>query len=263
MKRLLIAGFALALLIPASVFAQNAFTGTWKIDPASMHQTGGKPMVMLLKDGVFTDNSVPPVSVKADGEDHAVKGQPHFDMMAVKVLDDHALQMTQKKNGKSTWTGTFTAAADGNTAIGTYTSYYDGSEVATGKVSFNRVGAASAGSNAATGSWQFDHVINAGGDAGTYTYHVDGDKIAYKGGGASYTAIIDGNAVRLMDGGKQDGTVSVKRMGENTLHETFLDKDGKVRATSTMTLSADGKSIKSSNYSAKTKATDISVAIKQ
>ena len=263
MKRLLIAGFALALLVPACVFAQNAFTGTWKIDPASMHETGGKPMVMLLKDGVFTDNSVPPVSVKADGEDHAVKGQQRFDMVAVKVVDDHAFQMTQKKNGEVTWAGTFTAAADGKTAIGAYTSYNNGSEAATGKVSFNRVDKASAGSNAAAGSWQFDHVISADGDAGMYTYHVDGNKIDYKGGGSSYTATIGGKAARFMDGGKQDGTVSVKRTGENTLHETFLGKDGKVRVTSTMTLSADGKSIKSSNYSAKTKSTDTSVAIKQ
>ena len=126
MKRLLIASFALALLVPACVLAQDAFTGTWKQDPMSLHETGGKPMVMSLKNGVFTDDGVPPMSVKADGQDHAVTGQKRFDTASVKVVDDHALQMTQKKDGKTTWTGVFTVAADGKTAIGDYTSYRAG-----------------------------------------------------------------------------------------------------------------------------------------
>ncbi|WEN15660.1 hypothetical protein PY254_03000 [Rhodanobacter sp. AS-Z3] len=263
MKRLLIAGFVLALLVPACAFAQDAFTGTWTQDATSVHETGGKPMVMSLKDGVFTDDSVPPMSVKADGEDHAVTGQKRFDMAAVKVVDDHALQLTQKKDGKTTWMGVFTVAPDGKTAVGEYTSYREGSAPMTGKVAFDRVGKAPKGLNAASGSWHFDHVISEGGPARTYTYHVDGNKIDYKSETMSYTGTIGGKAVPFMDGDKQDGTVSVKRVGKNVLRETFLDKSGKMRATSTMTLSTDGKSIKSSNYSAESKVTSTAVANKE
>lgn len=262
MKKLLIASFALALLVPACVFAQDAFTGTWKQEATSIHQTGGKPMVMSLKDGVYTDDSVPPLNLKADGEDHAVTGQKRFDTASVKVVDEHAIQLTEKKDGKAIWTGVFTVAADGKTAIGEYTSYRDGSAPMSGKVSFARAGKATAGLHAASGSWRLDHVISEGGPDRTYTYHVDGNKIDYKTEAMTYTGTIGGKAVPFMDGGKQDGTVSVKRVSKNVLRETFLDKDGKVRATSTMTISADGKSIKSSNYSAEDKVTTTAVATK-
>ncbi|MEO8857495.1 MAG: hypothetical protein ABI343_10960 [Burkholderiaceae bacterium] len=263
MKRLLIASFALALLVPACAFAQDAFTGTWQQDATSVHETGGKPMVMSIKDGVYTDDSVPPMSVKADGEDHAVTGQKRFDTAAVKVVDDHAIQLTEKKDGKTIWMGVFTVAADGKTADGEYTSYREGSAPMTGKVVFERVGKASKGLHAASGSWHFDHVASEGGPARTYTYKVDGNKIDYKSDAMSYSGTIGGKAVPFMDDGKQDGTVSVKRVGKNVLRETFLDKNGKARATSTMTLSADGKSIKSANYSVETKVTSTAVATKQ
>ena len=105
-------------------------------------------------------------------------------------------------------------------------------------------------------------MISEGGPVRAYTYHVDGNKIDYTSETMSYTGTIGGKAVPFMDGGKQDGSVSVKRMGKNILRETFLDKHGKMRATSTMTLSADGNSIKSSNYSAETKITSTAVATK-
>ena len=262
MNRLIVAGFALALLVPACVFAQDTFSGTWKTDTTSMHETGGKPMVMALKDGVFTDNSVPPMNFKADGEDHAVSGQQGFDTVSVKVINDHTLQSTHKKDGKTVWNGTFTVAADGKTATGESTSNRDGAE-STSKVMFKRIGKPVAGSNAAAGSWQFDRMISTTGDVRTDTYKVDGNKIVYDSGkDGSYTAVIGGKAVPFMRDGKQDGTVSVQRMGKHTLRETYFT-DGKVRLTSTMTVSADGKTMKSSNHMMKSGATDTWDSTKQ
>lgn len=45
----------------------------------------------------------------------------------------------------------------------------------------------------------------------------------------------------------QDGAVSVKRMGKNGLRETYFT-DGKVRLTSSMTISAYGKTMKTANH---------------
>ena len=248
MKRLLIAGFALALLVPACVFAQDTFSGTWKMDASSMHETGGKPMVMTLKDGMFTDNTTPPISVKADGEDHAVTGHPNFDSMAVKVIDDHTVQRTVKKDGKTLATSTFTVAADGKTATAESTSNRNGS-ASTSKAMFHRVGKATAGANAVAGSWRFDHLVDVSGPARTDSYKVDGDKIDYNSGNSGmYTGVIGGKAVPFMQDGKQNGTVSVKRISKNTLRETYFT-DGKPRLTSTMTISADGKIMKTANHS--------------
>ena len=263
MKRLLVASFVLALLVPACAFAQNAFSGTWKVDPGSMQETGGKPMVMSFKDGMYTDDDTPAVSIKADGQDHAVSGHPSFDTVALKVIDDHTVERTQKKNGKTVWNGTFQVAQDGKTATGESTMYKDGSAAAKSKVRFDRVGKAPSGSNAAAGSWRMGKLISADADSLIDTYQVDGDKIDYKSAsGSSYTATIGGNAVPFMENGKQSGTISVKRMGKDTLRET-AERDGKTRFTSTMTISPDGKSMKTSNYSTKNKTTETWVSNKQ
>jgi hypothetical protein len=57
-----------------------------------------------------------------------------------------------------------------------------------------------------------------------------------------------------MVNGKADGTVSVKMLGKNTLRETYV-KDGKVTSTSTMTVSADGKTMKMVDHNMKSGVT--------
>ncbi len=263
MKRLLVASFVLALLVPACAFAQNAFSGTWKMDPASLQESGGKPMVMSFKDGMYTDDDTPAVSIKADGQDHAVSGHPSFDTVALKVIDDHTVERTQKKDGKPVWSGTFNVAADGKTATGESTMYKDGSAAGKSKMTFDRVGKAPSGSNAAAGSWRMGKLISADADSMMDTYNVDGDKIDYKNAnGNSYTATIGGKAVPFMENGKPSGTITVKRMGKDTLRET-VEKDGKTRFTSTMTISPDGKSMKTSNHSPKGGTTQTWVSHKQ
>lgn len=262
MKRLLVAGLALALLIPAYAFAQDAFTGTWKMDTSTVHQSG-KPLIVHLKDGVYRCNCTPPIEVKADGTDHAVKGQPGFNTVAVKVLDDHSIQETDKQDGKIVHQGTFTASADGKTATNAFKNYRDGAEVFGGTVSLNRQAPGASGSNAVAGTWRFAHVASASGTVPTDMYKVSGDDISYDSERAgSYTAKIGGKAVPFTINGKQDGTVAVRRIGKDTLRETYA-KDGKTTLTSTMTVAADGKTMKTVNRNFKTGGTTTWTADKQ
>lgn len=262
MKRLLIASLALVLLVPVCALAQDAFTGTWKMDAATVHQSG-KPLVIHLKDGTYRCNCTPPIDIKADGEDHPVKGHTGFDSIAIKVVGDHAFEETQKQGGKVTHQGTFTVAADGKTATNEFKNYRDGVETFGGTVSMDRVAKGAPGSNAAAGSWQMGRVSGASGDLPSDAYTVSGNEITYKArSGASYAATIGGKAVPFMSEGKQDGTVSVKRLGKDTLRETY-EHDGKVTLTSTMTVSADGKTMKTSNHDLKTGVTTTWVADKQ
>lgn len=262
MKRLIAAGFALVLFVPALALAQDAFTGTWKMDASTVHQTG-RPLVIHLKDGVYRCNCTPPIEVKADGADHAVKGHAGFDTLAVKVIDDHSIQETEKKDGKVTHEGTFTVAADGKTATNAVKNYRDGAEAFAGSIGMTRVGKPVAGSNAVAGTWQMSHVSSASGELPADSYTVSGNDISYKTpSGDSYAATIGGKAVPFMASGKQDGTVSVKRLGKDTLRETYMH-DGKVTLTSTMTVSADGKTMKTTNRNLKSGVTTSWVADKQ
>src|SRR5215469_17058209 len=117
MKRSLLFGVALVSLLPAFAMAQSAFDGTWKVDLSKV-QMPAKPDVLSLKKGVYNcETCTPPITVKADGDDHAVTGHPYYDSVAIKVVDDHTIQETDKKNGKVVATSTIAVAADGKTAL--------------------------------------------------------------------------------------------------------------------------------------------------
>jgi len=243
MKRLLVASFALALLVPACALAQSAFNGTWKLDPTTVHDKGGEAMVISLKDGMYRCNCHPPVAIKADGQAHPVKGHVTFDAVAVKVVDDHTIQRTYTQDGKTVSEGTIAVAPDGKTAMEEFTDN-QGSGHDTGKVVWRRVGKGAKGSNAVAGSWRLDHVDSASGNIFDPTYRIDGNTVvSTDAGGDSYTAKLDGKPVRNITNGKVDGTVSVRMLGKNTLRETYA-KNGKVTFTNTMTLSPDGKTMK-------------------
>ncbi|TAN06407.1 MAG: hypothetical protein EPN38_09220 [Rhodanobacteraceae bacterium] len=251
MKRLLIAGLALVLFVPVCAFAQSAFTGTWKMDPTTVHQSG-QPLVMSLTNGMYHCNCTPPINVKADGQDHAVTGHPGFNTVAIKVMNDHSIQETDKKDGKVVSSSTFTVASDGKTATSELTIYQNGSEIVNGKAAYGRVAKGAHGSNAVAGSWRLSHVVGASGNGLISTYKVDGKNISYSDPtGDSYTAEINGKAVPYTDGSGVTGTtVAVKREGKNTLRETFY-RDGKVTRWDSMTVAADGKTMKTHGHNVK------------
>ena len=261
MKRLLIAGLALALLVPACALAQSALNGTWVTQLGSV-KGFGKPFVIHLKDGMYECNCAPPIKVKADGQDHAVTGHPGFDTVAVKVLDDHSIQETDKKDGKTVSTTTVTAAADGKTATYEFTDS-SGTSPVTGKAVVERVAKGPAGANAVAGSWKFGHWENMSDNGRTFTYKVDGKQVSFSDPtGDSYAAEIGGKAVPYTGGGMSGVTVSVKKDGKDGLRETFM-YDGKVTHTNTMTVSADGKTMKSVSHNVQAGRTSTMLADKQ
>lgn len=242
MKRLLIAGLALALLVPLFAFAQSAFNGTWETQLSSVKGMG-KPLVIHLKDGMYECNCVPPVKIKADGEDHAVTGHPGYDSMAVTVVNDHAIHVVYKKDGKVMSDETVTAAPDGKSATYAFTDS-SGSSPVTGKGVADRVAKGSPGSNAVAGSWKFGHWESMSDDGRTFTYKVDGKQVSFSDPtGDSYTAEIGGQAAPYTGGGMSDMTVSVKKHGKDGLRETYKH-DGKVTRIVTLTVSANGKTMK-------------------
>lgn len=262
MKRWFTACLALALLVPGYAFAQSAFTGTWKTDINSMQGTG-KPFVVHLKDGQFECNCEPPVKVKADGADHAVTGHAGFDTVAVSVPNDHRFQETDKKGGKVVQSVTFTVAADGKTGTYEFTRHRV-SDPVTWTLLLDRIGEGAPGSNATAGTWRFKRFEHVSDNALTATYHVDGDKVSFNDHvGGSYVAKLDGKAVPFTaESGIAGTTVAVKRVGSDGLRETFY-RNGKAINWDTMTVAADGKSMKTVNHDARTDRDMTTVAYKQ
>jgi hypothetical protein len=231
----------LSLLTPGLAIAQSAFDGTWKIDVKTA-KFPEKPDVYLLQDGMYhCKTCVPTIDVKADGQDQKVVGQPYFDMMSVKIVDDRTIAQTQKKNGKAVGNSKTWVSADGNTLMFEFTdSSATNGDPVTGKGEETRVSKGPAGSHAISGSWRTSKMDTVSDNGLLFTYKVEGDSLMMTTPtGQSYTAKLGGTDAPYK-GDPGTTSVSVKKVDKNTMEETDK-RDGKVISVARMTLSADGK----------------------
>lgn len=235
------------LLLPLLASAQSPFDGTWKVDMNKV-DFPKKPDVYLLQNGMYECKTcVPPINVKADGQDQPVSGHPYYDTVAIKVVNDHEIEETDKKDGKVVATSTITVAPDGKTLTYDFTdSSNTNAAPVTGKGEAMRVAKGPAGSNAISGSWRNTKMESLSDNAITWTYKVDGDMLTMTSPtGQTYTAKMDGTEAP-MKGDPGVSTVSVKMMGKDTIEETDR-RDGKVISVTKSTVSSDGKMMKMDN----------------
>lgn len=242
MKLLLAAGLLSAVLIPAQALAASPFDGTWKANLSSANMPK-KPDIYVLKDGMYTcQTCAPGYTIKADGTDQPVSGHPYFDTVAIKIVDDHSIQETDKKAGKTVTTSSVTVSKDGKTATFEFadSSITNGAPV-TGKGEQKLVAAGPAGSNAISGSWVTTSFSSFSDNGLTITYKTDGNMLTMSAPtGQTYTAKMDGTEAPFK-GDPGITTVSVKMIGANTLLET--DKRGdKIVSTTRTTVDSTGTS---------------------
>jgi hypothetical protein len=242
-KLMVLAPLGALLFAPAVLPAQSPLDGTWKVDMNHVDWSK-KPDIYLLQGGMYACKTcTPPYNVKADGTDQAVTGHPYVDTIAIKAVNDHEIQETDKKNGKVVSTSTTTISPDGKTATFTFTDSSDtnGGPPVTGKGEETRVAAGPAGSAAVSGSWQMSKFETISDNAITWSYKVSGGSLTMTSKtGQSYTAKLDGTEAP-MKGDPGVSSVIVKMTGKNMLVET--DKRGdKVISVTTLTVSPDGKS---------------------
>jgi hypothetical protein len=243
MKKLLWLGLLVALLMPAVAIAQSAFDGTWKGD-LSKSQMPKKPDVYLLQDGMYhCKTCVPPVDVKADGQDHKVTGHPYYDTISIKVVDDRTVEETEKKDGKIVTTSSMMVSPDGKTAHFEFTdSSATNADPVTGKGEMMRVAKGPAGSHATSGSWRASKMESMSDNGLTVTFKVEGDSLTMTTPtGQSYTAKLDGTDAPYK-GDPGTSSVSVTRIGKSMIEETDK-RDGKVISIARMTVSPDGKTM--------------------
>jgi hypothetical protein len=243
MKKLRLPVLLVAVFMPALATAQSGFDGTWKVELKNA-QLPEKPDEFLIQDGMYRCKTcVPPIDVKADGQDQKVSGSPYFDSISVKVLDDKRIQQTTRKNGKAVGTATFALSADGNNLTVEFAdSSATNSKPVTGKMEQARVSKGPAGAHAISGSWRSAKFDSMSENGLLFTYKVQGDVLSFSTPtGQSYTAKLDGTEAP-MKGDPGTTSVSVKRLDKNTLEETDK-REGKAIAVVRIVLAADGKSL--------------------
>ncbi len=243
MKKLLWIGLLVAFLTPVSARAQSAFDGTWKFE-LSTAQFPKKPDVYLLQDGMYSCKTcVPPIEVKADGQDQKVSGYPYFDTISVKILDDHTIEQTNKKDGKVNGTSKTTVSPDGDTLTFVFTdSSNTNADPITGKGEATRVAKGPGGANLISGSWRTTKIDNLSDNGLLVTFKVEGDTLTMTTPtGQSHTAKLDGTEAPYK-GDPGTTSVSVKRTGKNSFEETDK-RNGKVISVVQNTVSPDGKTL--------------------
>ncbi|ULU25153.1 hypothetical protein [Dyella terrae] len=241
MNKPLSAGLCLLLLCPLGAMADGPFDGTWKIDMSKV-QMPKKPDVLVLKDGMYACKTcVPPVSIKADGQDHPITGHPYLDSIAIEVVDAHTVKETDKKGGKVVATTTTTVAPDGKAAHFEFSdsSNTNGAPV-TGNGELKQVAAGPAGSHAISGSWVTATIANMSDNGTELTYKEEGGVLDMTTPtGQSYAAKLDGTEAPYK-GDPGINSVTVKQAGKLSMVETDK-RGGKVVGVLTSTVSADGK----------------------
>jgi hypothetical protein len=120
--------FALFVLAAATCFAANdAFTGTWKLNESKSKIAAGAPKnqtvvyeaagdsTKVTIDGTDADGN-PTHSEwtgKFDGKDCPSTGNPNEDMRSAKMINDHTYHVVSKKGGKVVLTAHVVVAPDG------------------------------------------------------------------------------------------------------------------------------------------------------
>lgn len=242
MKKVILVAVLAVLSVPAAISAQSKFDGTWKVDVGSATPSS-KPDVYILQDGMYECKTCnPPFKVKADGADQPISGSPYYDTVAIKVLNDHAVEETDKKAGKVVAMSTATVSADGNTVTYSFTdsSNTNGGPPVEGKGTAMLVARGPKGAHPISGSWRMSKMESLSDNAAVWSYKVNGEAITMTARtGQTYTAKLDGTDAP-MKGDPGVTSVSVRMISADTLEETFKRND-KAISVSRMTVSADGK----------------------
>lgn len=243
MRKSVLFGLFMTLLFPLTTLAQSNFDGTWKADLKSA-QFPTKPDVFLLQNGTYECKScVPPISVKADGQDHKVTGQPYYDTVSIKVIDSNTIEETDKRGGKTVSVTKLMVSGDGNTLHVDFSdSSNSNADPVTGVGTATRVEPGPAGSHAISGSWRITKFEDVSANGVTFTLKVQGDTVHMTAPtGQSYTANLDGTDAPY-NGDPGLTSVSVKRIDKSTIEETDK-RNGKTISVTRMTVSSDGKTL--------------------
>ena len=117
------------LFASASAFAADAVIGTWKLNVAMSKFSGPAPksasrVYAESADGTTLDQKIVSadgkemsmhVTIKYDGKDHVVTGNPDGDAIVAKVIDAHTTDFTMKRSGKAVGTVHRVVATAGKT----------------------------------------------------------------------------------------------------------------------------------------------------
>jgi len=135
-QRMIVLAIIAVCFVVGTALAADMTIGTWKVNLAkSKYSPGPAPKSQTVKYEAVGDNiritvdgidaeSKPihnEATVKYDGKDYPVKGDPNADSRSYRKIDEYTLEVVTKKAGKVTTTNRFVYSRDGKSRTGTVT----------------------------------------------------------------------------------------------------------------------------------------------
>ncbi len=228
------------LLLPALCAAQSAFEGTWRPDPQRPSHPETE-MGVLVNGQYACPTCMPPYTVKADGHDQPLQGNPYYDSINIAVVNDHTITKIGKKDGKPTLDSKVTVSADGATKTEVQTLIGMAPVPIELTAKYSRASAGKPGSHLISGGWQMTE-MDVSNHAEDTTFKVSGGALSMIDRmGRSFTAKFDGTPAPYKGSDEFNG-VSLKLIDQRTIEESDLN-GGKVVKISRWALSPDGQTI--------------------
>jgi hypothetical protein len=145
-------GFIACLALSVTCWASDPNVGSWKLNDSKSKIPAGAPKnstVTYTAEGDQYKCVVEGVDAKGnpahnewtgkfDGKDYPVTGDPNSDSRAIKMTSKNRYSLTNKKDGKTTVTGTFSLSADGKTRTVTTTGMDDQGKKRTSTAVYDR-----------------------------------------------------------------------------------------------------------------------------
>lgn len=232
-----------AALVAAPLLAASPFDGVWKADTSAMAPSS-RPLIMVLRKGLFTCLScAPQLRIKADGQMHAVVGDPSEDEVSIALVGTDTITEVDRLHGRIVSMTSNTLSADGNALHTSWTdlSGQDRKAVVGGMIQ-RRVAPAPAGAHPISGGWQAERLTHITESAMTVKIALKDRTFSYRlPNGTGYDAPIDGAPVPL-NGAPSETMVKVTMPAPDTIVESDL-RDGHEVHSLTLTIAADGRTI--------------------
>jgi hypothetical protein len=228
------------LLSVVTLLADQAFTGTWKMNGSKV-RFPQVPSRIELAGGMYKCLSCnPAITVRADGTDQPVHGYP-YDALSVRIIDSYRVEIIQKKAGTIIERYLFTANASYQEVL--MTTYPDsGGTGVTARVVDKRIAPIVPGMHPTSGTWLMQQPDNISDEASTIVLEQTSDGLAMSAGsGEHYLAKFDGKDYPDQ-GTTETDVVSLRHMDARTIEETDKLK-GKVVSVNRLSLSPDGKTL--------------------
>jgi hypothetical protein len=234
--------FALALAAcPWIASAQTGIDGLWKTDPKTV--TGASKLSRyVVKGGEYRcDSCAPKIRIKANGSPQPVPGHPYLDSVAARIVDEHTIEITSKKDDLST-TGVMTISPDGKSMVREIDSLEANGTTSHTTETLLRVGArAPKGAHPVTGAWKFATLVKMSDETLTFK-SAAGTLSMNASDGSGYDAPLDGTKAPMRNSPGVD-TVTVTMHGADTYEETSYSGDRPIWVN-TMVIAEDGQAIK-------------------